>query len=44
MHAFLFIAGKRREREQAEALAIGTMASRGDPKAIKKRLKDISEE
>lgn len=40
MHAFLFIASKRHQREQREYLALTAMASQGDPKAIQKALKD----
>lgn len=40
MHAFLFIAGKRRERERRELLALHALAARGDPKAVRKQLKD----
>jgi hypothetical protein len=40
MDAFLFIAGKRRQREQRQVLALQAMAARGDPKDLRKALKD----
>lgn len=43
LHAFLFIASKRREREQAEALALNALAAQGTEKAIKKAIKDMAE-
>ncbi|WP_292539113.1 hypothetical protein [Mesorhizobium sp.] len=39
---FLRLATERRTLEVAEQLAIGTMAARGDPKEIKKMLKEMS--
>ncbi len=41
--ALLFVAGRRRKRERREQLALGTMAARGDIKAVKKQLKDDPE-
>jgi hypothetical protein len=38
IQAYLFIAGRRRKAEAAEQLSIGSMAARGDPKAVKKQL------
>lgn len=43
MHAFLFLAGKRRQREDRAMLALHTLAARGDPKALRKQLKDEGE-
>lgn len=40
---FLHFAGKRRKRETAEALSIGAMAARGDPKELKKQIKELGE-
>jgi hypothetical protein len=37
---FLFIAGKRRQAEQASLLALHATAARGDPKEIRRILKD----
>jgi hypothetical protein len=39
--AFLFIAEKRRNQERIEAIHIGAMAARGDPKEVKKFLKGL---
>jgi len=36
----LFIASKRRAFANAEALNIGAMASRGDPKDLKKQVRE----
>jgi hypothetical protein len=35
---------EREKREHAERLSIGAMAARGDPKAIKKTLKEWAKE
>ena len=43
MQAFLFIAGKRRQAETKEALAIQAFAARGDPKDLRKVLKEDDE-
>lgn len=43
MHALLFIAGKRRARENRELLALHVMAARGDQKNVSKALKDPDE-
>lgn len=40
MHAFLFIAGKRRAAEHKNLLALHATAAQGDEKTIKKLLKD----
>jgi len=40
MQAFLFIASRRRQREQRELLALYAMATRGEAKNIKKALRD----
>lgn len=40
MGAFLFIARKRHRLELKEALAIQAFATRGDPKDLRKALKD----
>ena len=40
MQAYLFIAGRRRQREQKELLALYAMATRGEGKAIQKALRD----
>ena len=39
--AFLFIAEKRRNRERIEAINIGLMAARGEPKAVDKMVKEL---
>ena len=41
---FLALAGRRRTREYAERLSIAAAGARGDPKAIKKVLKDAERE
>ena len=43
MHTLLFIAGKRRAREARELLALHAMAARGDPKDLRKAMKDPDE-
>jgi len=40
MQAYLFIAGRRKQREHKELLALHAMAQRGDTKDIKKALRD----
>lgn len=40
MAAFLFIARKRRQGEMKETLAIQALAARGEPKELRKLLKD----
>ena len=40
MAAFLFIAGKRKAREQKALLGLYALASRGDPKELKKMLRE----
>jgi hypothetical protein len=40
MSAFLFIAAKRQRREQKELLALQALAARGEPKELRKILKD----
>lgn len=40
--AFLFLAAKRRKGEAAEALAIHTMASRGEARALKSLQKELT--
>lgn len=42
MHAFLFIADKRRAAEHKALLALHATAAQGDQKTIKKLLKDDS--
>jgi hypothetical protein len=39
MHALLFIAGKRRDREKREMLELHATAAQGDSKTINKLLK-----
>jgi hypothetical protein len=41
MQAYLFIASRRRQREQKELLALHAMATRGEAKDIKKALRDV---
>jgi len=40
MSAFLFIADKRHRREQKELLALQALVARGEPKELRKMLKD----
>jgi len=40
MQAYLFIAGRRRMREQKELLALYAMATRGESRDIRKALRD----
>lgn len=42
--AYLFLASRRRRRMQAEQLGINTMAARGEPSEIRKRLRALSED
>jgi hypothetical protein len=37
----LHFAERRRRRESREALSLHAMAARGDPKAVKKQLKEL---
>jgi hypothetical protein len=37
--AFLFLAMRRRQREQREMLYIAAMGARGDPKAVEEQLR-----
>lgn len=39
---FLFYARAREKREAAQALGIGAMAARGEPREVKKTLKEWS--
>lgn len=39
---FLYFVMERKKREAAQHLSIGALASRGDPKEVKKTLKDWS--
>lgn len=38
------LAAKRKKREAGESLALGALAARGDPKELKKKLKQLGEE
>jgi len=40
MQAYLFIASRRRQRENRELLALYAMATRGESKDIRKALRD----
>lgn len=40
LDAFLFLAGRRRLRDMREQLHLGTLASRGDEKAIRTQLRE----
>ena len=44
LNGFLGFASKRMKREAAHQLSLGAMASRGDPKELKKILKDAEKE
>lgn len=43
MHAFLFLAGKRRQREDKIALALHALAAQGDQAAINRAIKDTDD-
>jgi hypothetical protein len=40
LQAFLFLAGKRRQRELSEQLHANTLAARGDEKAVRAQLRE----
>lgn len=37
----MFFAMRRKRRDAAMALALGTLASRGDPRAVKEKLREM---
>jgi hypothetical protein len=37
----LYFAERRRRREAAEQLALGALAARGEPRALKKQIEDL---
>lgn len=41
MQAFLFLADKRHQVEHANQLSLHTLAARGDPKLVKKKLQQV---
>jgi hypothetical protein len=44
LYAFQFLADKRRLREQLEALNLGTLAARGEPRNLKDTVRRIERE
>jgi hypothetical protein len=40
LQAFLFLAGKRRQRELSEQLQVTLLGARGEEKAIRERLRE----
>jgi hypothetical protein len=43
LQAYLFLAGKRRQRELAEQLHLNTLAARGDERAVRAQLRAFDE-
>jgi len=41
--AFLFLAGKRHNRDARQLLALNTLAARGEPASVKKQIKDLED-
>jgi hypothetical protein len=44
MHAMLAVGRRRRRAEMAEMLVIHTLAARGEPGEVKKRLADLTKD
>lgn len=42
VQTFLYFAGLRKKQEAAEVLSLNTLASRGDPKQVKKVHQDLT--
>lgn len=41
---WLFFAGKRKAREAGEQLSLGAAAARGEPRALKKQIKELTKD